>query len=349
MLKRQDEKRIDERVAALVREGQAAARAGQKARARHQFRTVLALDPANVPALLWLAWLSDDPRASLAYVARALESDPGNPRARAALQWARRRAPSPPFQERPTLSPSDTPASGRRWRHPGTLAALGLLVIIVSSALVWFMPDGLPAWAALAPTPSSTPTATANPAPTQVATPTSTLTPTPSPTSSPTPTPSPTGTPSPSPTPTATPTAAPPPALPTALPLPPTATMAPPSVPSNIRWIDVDLTVQSLTAYEGLTPVRTTLVSTGLPHTPTPTGQYHIELMLRYDDMSGPNYYLPNVPYVMYFYRGFGLHGTYWHANFGHPMSHGCINLPTPEAEWLYDWAAVGTLVNIHY
>jgi lipoprotein-anchoring transpeptidase ErfK/SrfK len=125
--------------------------------------------------------------------------------------------------------------------------------------------------------------------------------------------------------------------------------MAPPSVPSNIRWIDVDLTVQSLTAYEGLTPVRTTLVSTGLPHTPTPAGQYYIEVMLRYDDMSGPNYYLPNVPYVMYFYRGFGLHGTYWHANFGHPMSHGCINMPTPEAEWLFNWAAVGTLVNIHY
>jgi lipoprotein-anchoring transpeptidase ErfK/SrfK len=125
--------------------------------------------------------------------------------------------------------------------------------------------------------------------------------------------------------------------------------MAPPSIPSNIRWIDVDLTAQSLTAYEGLTPVRTTLVSTGLPYTPTPIGQYYIEVRLRYDDMSGPGYYLPNVPYVMYFYRGFGLHGTYWHANFGHPMSHGCINLPTPEAEWLYDWAAVGTLVNIHY
>jgi len=385
LLKRQAERHVDERVAALVREGQAAARTGQKARARHQFRTVLTLDPANVSALLWLAWLSDDLRASLAYVARALESDPENPHARAALQWARRRAPSPPLQGRPSPSPSesipensaeaastppsgpgvgarpatsqtgsDAPASGRRWRRPGPgvlagLAMLGLLIILVSSALVWFMPDGLSAWAALAPTPSSTPTATASPTPTQVATPTSTLTPTPSPTSSPTPTPSPTGTPSLSPTPTVTPTAATPPALPTALPLPPTATMAPPSIPSNIRWIDVDLTAQSLTAYEGLTPVRTTLVSTGLPYTPTPIGQYYIEVRLRYDDMSGPGYYLPNVPYVMYFYRGFGLHGTYWHANFGHPMSHGCINLPTSEAEWLYDWAAVGTFVNIHY
>ena len=45
--------------------------------------------------------------------------------------------------------------------------------------------------------------------------------------------------------------------------------------------------------------------------------------------MSGPGYYLPGVPYVMYFYQGYGLHGTYWHDNFGQPMSHGCVNLPT--------------------
>jgi lipoprotein-anchoring transpeptidase ErfK/SrfK len=51
----------------------------------------------------------------------------------------------------------------------------------------------------------------------------------------------------------------------------------------------------------------------------------------------------------MYFYRGYGIHGTYWHSNFGHPMSHGCINLPTEEAEWLFHWASVGTLVNIHW
>jgi lipoprotein-anchoring transpeptidase ErfK/SrfK len=51
----------------------------------------------------------------------------------------------------------------------------------------------------------------------------------------------------------------------------------------------------------------------------------------------------------MYFYDGYGLHGTYWHSNFGTPMSHGCINLTIPDAEWLYYWADVGTLVNIHY
>ncbi len=49
-------------------------------------------------------------------------------------------------------------------------------------------------------------------------------------------------------------------------------------------------------------------------------------------------YYLPNVPYVMYFHNDYALHGTYWHANFGQTMSHGCVNLPTPIAEKLFYW-----------
>jgi lipoprotein-anchoring transpeptidase ErfK/SrfK len=124
-----------------------------------------------------------------------------------------------------------------------------------------------------------------------------------------------------------------------------------PAAPEEIheaRWIDIDLSLQSLTAYEGHTPVRTTLVSTGLAGTPTPEGQFHIWVKFRYDDMEGPGYYLADVPYVMYFHKGYGLHGVFWHGNFGHPMSHGCVNLPTPEAEWLFNWADVGTLVNIH-
>jgi LysM repeat protein len=124
---------------------------------------------------------------------------------------------------------------------------------------------------------------------------------------------------------------------------------APPSVPTGGRWIDVNLSAQRVTAYEGGTPVRSTLCSTGLPGTPTPAGQFHIYVKYTATLMTGPGYYLPNVPYTMYFYRGYGLHGTYWHSNFGHPMSHGCINLPTSEAQWLFNWASVGTLVNIHY
>jgi LysM repeat protein len=129
----------------------------------------------------------------------------------------------------------------------------------------------------------------------------------------------------------------------------PPAPSPPSPAPNSGRWIDVDLSAQRLTAYVGSTAVRSTLVSTGLPRTPTPTGQFRIYVKYRATPMSGPGYYLPDVPYTMYFYKGYGIHGTYWHSNFGHPMSHGCINLPTPEAQWLYNWASVGTLVNIHY
>jgi len=127
---------------------------------------------------------------------------------------------------------------------------------------------------------------------------------------------------------------------------------APPTpspAPTGGRWIDVDLSAQRLTAYEGNTPVRSTLISAGLPRTPTPTGQFRVYVKYASILMSGPGYYLPNVPYTMYFYRNYAIHGAYWHSNFGHPMSHGCINLPTPEAQWLYNWASVGTPVKIHY
>ena len=70
-------------------------------------------------------------------------------------------------------------------------------------------------------------------------------------------------------------------------------------------------------------------------------------IYLRYPSqrMIGPGYDLPGVPYMQYFYKDYGLHGTDWHTNFGQPMSHGCVNLPTPEAEWAYTWADFGTPV----
>ena len=115
------------------------------------------------------------------------------------------------------------------------------------------------------------------------------------------------------------------------------------------RWIDVNLSTQSVYAYEGDTVVNSFVVSTGTWMTPTVTGKYKIWIKFQSTSMSGPGYYLPNVPYVMYFYKGYGLHGTYWHNNFGTPMSHGCVNLRTSDAEWLYSWASVGTVVNVHY
>lgn len=131
-------------------------------------------------------------------------------------------------------------------------------------------------------------------------------------------------------------------------PAPAPAPSSPPPSSASGRWIDLDLSAQRITAYEGNTPVHSALVSTGLPRTPTPTGQYRIYVKLVATDMSGPGYYLPAVPYTMYFYRGYGIHGTYWHSNFGRPMSHGCVNLPTSEAKWFFNFSSVGTLVNIH-
>ena len=121
------------------------------------------------------------------------------------------------------------------------------------------------------------------------------------------------------------------------------------SVAGSGRWVDVDLTHQMVYAYEGSTIVNSFLVSTGTWQYPTVTGQYHVYVKYRYTDMSGPGYYLPNVPYTMYFYQGYALHGTYWHSNFGTPMSHGCVNLSIPDSGWLFNWASVGTLVNVHY
>lgn len=132
--------------------------------------------------------------------------------------------------------------------------------------------------------------------------------------------------------------------------VPPTA--APPSpgeAAGGTHWIDVNLSQQMVYAYAGDTVVNSFLVSTGTWLTPTVTGKFKVWVKLRYSDMSGADYYLPNVPYVMYFYKDYGLHGTYWHSNFGTPMSHGCVNLSIPDAEWLYNFSSVGTVVNVHY
>jgi lipoprotein-anchoring transpeptidase ErfK/SrfK len=162
----------------------------------------------------------------------------------------------------------------------------------------------------------------------------------------------------PSPTFTPPPTATPIPATqvvieptvaPTDVPAPSLSPLDPSARAEGERWIDVNLTAQTLTAYEGGTPLNTYVVSTGTWQYPTVTGQYHVYVKYVAADMSGPGYYLSSVPYIMYFYRGYGIHGTYWHNNFGTPMSHGCVNMRTEEAAWVFDWASVGTLVNVHY
>ncbi len=134
----------------------------------------------------------------------------------------------------------------------------------------------------------------------------------------------------------------------TPVPTPPPAP-APGTGPSSGKWIDINLSQQRITAYVGQTPVYSAIVSTGTWRTPTVVGTYSIYVKYRYTPMSGPGYYLPNVPHTMYFYRGYAIHGAYWHNNFGTPMSHGCVNLSLSDAAWFYNWASVGTKVVSHY
>lgn len=115
------------------------------------------------------------------------------------------------------------------------------------------------------------------------------------------------------------------------------------------REVIVDLSDSRVYAYENGILMRNVLVSTGLPGTETVQGNYIVERKYVAQTMVGPGYYLPDVPYVMYFYEGYALHGTYWHNNFGQPMSHGCVNMPTPEAEWFYNWTDIGTPVHVQW
>ena len=126
-------------------------------------------------------------------------------------------------------------------------------------------------------------------------------------------------------------------------------TMAVAGAPANgAHRIEVNLSAQTLTAYQGDVAIMQTTVSTGKWSTPTVQGTFHIGTKYASQDMYGDDYYLPGVPWVMYFYEGFAIHGAYWHANFGTPTSHGCVNMRPDEAEILYDWAAPGTEVVVY-
>jgi hypothetical protein len=113
-------------------------------------------------------------------------------------------------------------------------------------------------------------------------------------------------------------------------------------------WIDINLSSQTLCLFHA-GGTNCFLVSTGMPWTPTPTGTFSIWTKLISTLMSGPGYYLPGVPWTMYFYKGYGIHGCYWHNNFGHPMSHGCVNMRNHEAQFVFDRVSVGTRVVVHY
>lgn len=124
-----------------------------------------------------------------------------------------------------------------------------------------------------------------------------------------------------------------------------------------VRYIDVDLSEQTTRVYEYGEQVREFLVSTGVAKYPTEQGEFSVERKVynkdykwSYGENHPDNYDLKNVKWNLLFNPGGRqyLHYAYWHNNFGHVMSHGCVNINATNAEWLYNWAQVGDPVVVH-
>ena len=329
----------------LLQQAKLARQQGNKTEARRLLQTAARRDPQNYAVWLWLASVASSPQTALTYIERAAKLNPDHPSIPKARAWAQEQL------EQQQAAQDKTPPPAQK--RPLWLWATLALIIVVSLGLLAF------AWntrgsadggeTAVAAPVRSQPIVDGRPSPQPQATATPTAQPLlakavaagndPRPTWTMTPTPTKTPTPSPTPEPTFVSNNS--------------YTARPLGVGPNERWVDVNLTTQTLTAYEGDIPVMQTLISSGLRRYPTVTGQFRIWLRFESQTMDGRrlgyDYYLEDVPYVMYFFEDYALHGTYWHNNFGTPMSHGCVNMETGDAQWLFNWAEVGTLVNVHY
>ena len=357
----------------LLKQAHSEIKKGDKGVARHLLQEAIRQDPQNYRAWLWLASVTTSPQASLEYVKRAEMLQPHSPHVKKALAWAEGRVQRERLKKEgrgerreekeergitvshPTSTPIPTP---RNWRKIAirTSAAFFLIVLLVVGGFLvwnsWYNPLPAAKVAQGDVIAQVAATATAEPVPPTM-TPTGTAVPiqpknlvsaSDNPRATWTLTPTPTNTPIPTDTP------------------PPTYVSdsggnelrgRPLGVGPNERWIDVNLTSQTLVAYEGNEPIFDTYISSGTYEHPTVTGQFRIWLKYEAQTMDGSllgyDYYLENVPYVMYFYNDYALHGTFWHSNFGTPMSHGCVNMETSDAQWVFSWAGIGTVVNVHY
>lgn len=140
-------------------------------------------------------------------------------------------------------------------------------------------------------------------------------------------------------------------------PAPGSASLAYRAAPGE-KWIDVNLSNHTVTAYEGATPVYGPVwMVDGADVTPTVTGTFRVwgkyaSQTMRGENYDGTPYVTEDVPWILYFYSGYALHGAYWRDSFGYAGadgSHGCVNMPVGDAKWFYDWANVGTVVASHY
>lgn len=367
-----------------IQNAREALRDGNRGAARRWAEQAAKLAPQLEDPWLILASVAS-PKASVAFIERALQINPDSPRARKGMQWALKRLQETPTEQEKrkettkqvrVAKKSASPQKSRRGIvYPLLLLALGCVIMLLAA---WTASTS-PVLASLLAGPSQ-PSVAERPKvwarveiakPAQAASveapvlvdveptlppPTPTLPPTLEPTAVP-----PTATLSPEPTAVHEETATPSGSLvmeiventpvPTAAPTDANSPPKPQSPPegNGVRWIEVNLSEQRVYAWEGDVLMNSFLVSTGTWATPTVTGTFSIWHKTPLQAMSGPGYYLPNVPFVMYFYKDYGFHGTYWHNNFGTPMSHGCVNLTIPDSEWLYNWASYGTTVKVHY
>lgn len=129
--------------------------------------------------------------------------------------------------------------------------------------------------------------------------------------------------------------------------------LAYPAAPGE-KWIDVNLSRHTMTAYVGAKAVYGPIsMVDGQDEKPTVRGTFKVyykrELMtMRGNNADGTRYETPNVPWSTFFHEGFALHGAPWRSSFGYSASHGCVNLPVGVAKWVYDFAPIGTPVVSH-
>lgn len=328
----------------MLEKAKSALKAGDKNAAREWALKALKGLPENEEIYLILAAVST-PKESMTYLTKVLELNPQNKKARAGLRWAIEKGKEEESQKKQGRAQEDTTklktrakqtSSGKpeklkkkEKKHSSPWAII-LFIFLVIGGLAWFAWYGMPIL-------YNSHTALKDPRPQGVVV---------KPTLTPTVTPTPTFTPTP---------------IPTSTPVP-TATVdktyvsyfahswdIPEQVSgTNAFWVEVDLSEQMVYTYRGDTFLASFLVSTGTSSHPTIKGTYKIYAMYPTYTMIGPGYHLPDVPYSMFFYKGYSLHGTYWHSNFGTPMSHGCVNMRTEDAAWVYQNASIGTYVFVH-
>jgi hypothetical protein len=126
---------------------------------------------------------------------------------------------------------------------------------------------------------------------------------------------------------------------------------APADLSPGEKWVDVNLSTQSLVAFEGDKPVYATIISSGRHDDNDPTKDHrtkmgtfrirekHISATMDDDSASDGPYSIEDVPWIMYFNGSYALHGAFWHSAFGHERSHGCVNMTPHDAKELFGWA----------